>query len=139
MPDKIFVDTNILVYAHDVSAGVKHTMAKQRIQELWENKSGCLSIQVMQEFYVTVTQKVPNPMDNATAIEVIRSLRYWNVHEPSIDDIINAVDIQLRYQVSFWDAMILQSALQLGCDLLWSEDLNPGQVYQGIKLINPFH
>jgi predicted nucleic acid-binding protein len=137
MPDRIFVDTNILVYAHDVSAGLKNTTAKQLVQELWVNKLGCLSIQVMQEFYVTVTQKVPNPMDNATAIEVIRSLRYWNVHEPSIDDIINAIDIQIRYQVSFWDAMILQSALQLECDLLWSEDLNPGQVYQGIKLINP--
>ncbi len=137
MPDRIFVDTNILVYAHDVSAGVKNTLAKQLIQELWVNKSGCLSIQVMQEFYVTVTQKVPNPMDNATAIEVIRNLRYWNVHEPSIEDVINAIDIQIRYQVSFWDAMILQSALQLECDLLWSEDLNPGQVYQGIKLINP--
>jgi predicted nucleic acid-binding protein len=138
MPDRIFVDTNILVYAHDVSAGVKNTTAKQLIQELWANKLGCLSIQVMQEFYVTVTQKVPNPMDNATAIGIIRSLRYWDVHEPSIDDIINAVDIQLRYKISFWDAMILQSALQLECDLLWSEDLNPGQVYQGIKLINPF-
>jgi predicted nucleic acid-binding protein len=138
MPDKIFVDTNMLVYAHDVSAGVKHMVAKQRIQELWENKSGYSSIQVMQEFYVTVTQKVPNPIDNATAIEVIRNLSYWNVHEPSIDDIINAIDIQIRYQVSFWDAMILQSALQLECDLLWSEDLNPGQVFQGIKLINPF-
>ena len=93
MPDRIFVDTNILVYAHDVSAGIKNTTAKQLIQELWVNKSGCLSIQVMQEFYVTVTQKVPNPMDNATAMEVIRSLRYWNVHEPSINDIINAIDI----------------------------------------------
>lgn len=137
MTDRIFVDTTILVYAHDVSAGDKNTKAKQLIQELWANKMGCLSIQVMQEFYVTVTQKVPNPMDKATAIEVIRSLGYWNVHEPLIDDIINAIDIQMRYQVSFWDAMILQSAIQLECDLLWSEDLNPGQVYQGIKLINP--
>jgi predicted nucleic acid-binding protein len=78
-------------------------------------------------------------MDNATAIEVVRNLRYSNVHEPSIEDVINAIDIpvQLQYQVSFWNAMILQSALQLECDLLWSEDLNPGQVYQGIKLINP--
>jgi predicted nucleic acid-binding protein len=104
---------------------------------LQNHGDGGLSIQVMQEFFVTVTQKVPNPMDNATAIEVIRSLRFWNVHEPSIDDIINATDTQIRYQVSFWDAVILQSALQLKCDLLWSEDLNPGQVYQGINIINP--
>jgi predicted nucleic acid-binding protein len=138
MTDRIFVDTNILVYAHDVSAGIKNTIAKNLIQELWENKTGCLSIQVMQEFYVNVTQKVPNRLDNVTAIEIVRDLTYWNVHEPKIDDVINAVDIQLRYQISFWDAMILQSALQLECNLLWSEDLNSGQVYESVKLINPF-
>ncbi len=138
MPDKIFIDTNILVYAHDTSAGIKNTIAKNLIMELWENKTGCLSIQVMQEFYVTVTQKVPTPMDNTTAIEIIRDLQYWNVHEPQVDDVINAIDIQLRYHLSFWDAMILQSALQLGCNLLWSEDLNPGQIFESVKLINPF-
>lgn len=138
MPDRIFVDTNILVYAHDVSAGIKHATAKKLIQELWENKTGCLSIQVMQEFYVSVTQKVPNPMDYVNAIGIIRDLKYWKVHEPKIEDVLNAVDIQQRYQISFWDAMILQSALQLECGLLWSEDLNPGQVYESVKLINPF-
>ena len=138
MPDRTFVDTNILVYAHDVSAGIKHATAKKLIQELWENKTGCLSIQVMQEFYVSVTQKVPNPMDYVNAIGIIRDLKYWKVHEPKIEDVLNAVDIQQRYQISFWDAMILQSALQLECGLLWSEDLNPGQVYESVKLINPF-
>ena len=138
MQDRTFVDTNILVYAHDVSAGIKHATAKKLIQELWENKTGCLSIQVMQEFYVSVTQKVPNPMDYVHAIGIIRDLKYWKVHEPKIEDVLNAVDIQQRYQISFWDAMILQSALQLECSLLWSEDLNPGQVYESVKLINPF-
>ena len=138
MPDRTFVDTNILVYAHDVSAGIKHATAKKLIQELWENKTGCLSIQVMQEFYVSVTQEVPNPMDYVNAIGIIRDLKYWKVHEPKIEDVLNAVDIQQRYQISFWDAMILQSALQLECGLLWSEDLNPGQVYESVKLINPF-
>ena len=138
MPDRIFVDTNILVYAHDVSAGNKHAAAKKLIQELWENKAGCLSIQVMQEFYVSVTQKVPTPMNYVNAQGIIRNLMYWKVHEPKIDDVLNAVDLQQQYQISFWDAMILQSALQLGCNLLWSENLNPGQVYDGVKLINPF-
>jgi len=138
MPDRIFVDTNILVYAHDVSAGIKHATAKKLIQELWENKTGCLSIQVMQEFYVSVTHKVPNPMDYVYAIGIIRDLTYWKVHEPKIEDVLNAVDIQQRYQISFWDAMILQSALQLECSLLLSEDLNPGQVHDSVKLINPF-
>lgn len=138
MPDRIFVDTNILIYAHDVSAGNKHATAKKLFQELWENKTGCLSIQVLQEFYVSVTQKVPNPMDYQKAKEVIRDLTYWEIHESKAQDVLTAIDIQKRYQISFWDAMILQSALQLECDLLWSEDLNPGQMYDSVELINPF-
>ena len=138
MEDRIFVDTNILVYAHDVSAGIKHSTAKSLILELWKSKSGCLSIQVMQEFYVSVTQKVPHPMDYIAAIGIIRDLSYWKVHEPKVDDVLYAVDIQQRYHISFWDAMILQSALQLECSMIWSEDLNPGQVYESVKLMNPF-
>ena len=77
-------------------------------------------------------------MDYSTAIGVIRDLAYWKVHEPKIDDVLNAVNLQQRYKISFWDAMILQSALQLECSLIWSEDLNPGQVYESVKLVNPF-
>jgi len=138
MTDKVFVDTNILVYAHDISAGDKHARAKNLIQELWENKAGCLSIQVLQEFYVSVTQKVSSPMARSTAREIIRNLAYWHVHEPKIEDVISAIDLQQRFQVSFWDAMILQSALQLESNLIWSEDLNLGQVYNHIRLVNPF-
>lgn len=138
MTDRIFVDTNILVYAHDVSAGIKNTTAKKLVGELWESNTGCLSVQVMQEFYVNVTQKVPNPLDSQTAVGIIRELKYWNIYAPDIDDVIHAVDIQQRYQVSFWDAMILQSAQRLECKLIWSEDLNPGQMYDGVKLVNPF-
>lgn len=138
MPDKIFVDTNILVYAHDISAGVKHKNAHNLIRELWETRRGCLSVQVLQEFYVTVTQKVPQPMGLNTAKNILQDLSYWEIHEPKANDVIQAVDIQRRYQVSFWDAMILQSALQLECNLLWSEDLNPGQLYDNLILVNPF-
>ena len=138
MPDRVFVDTNILVYAHDISAGKKHTTAKNLLKELWENKAGCLSLQVMQEFYISVTQKVPYPMDVSTVKEVIRDLTYWQVHEPKIEDVLSAVDLQQGYQISFLDAMILQSARQLQCKLIWSEDLNPGQMYESVKLVNPF-
>jgi len=138
MPDRIFVDTNILVYAHDVSAGNKHATAKNMIQELWESKAGCLSIQVMQEFYVSVTQKVPQPLNHIVAKEIVRDLTYWNVHEPNSDDVLNAIDLQQRYKISFWDAMILQSALQLECSLIWSEDMNPGKMYDSVNLENPF-
>jgi predicted nucleic acid-binding protein len=138
MPDRIFVDTNILIYAHDVSAGDKHAAAKNLIEDLWEKNTGCLSIQVMQEFYVSVTLKVPLPLNALEATEIIRDLAYWRVHEPKIEDVLNAIELQGHHQISFWDAMIVQSALQLECNLMWSEDLNPGQVYDSVKLVNPF-
>jgi len=138
MTDKVFVDTSILVYAHDISAGDKHARAKNLVEELWESKAGCLSIQVLQEFYVSVTQKVSSPMARSTAREIIRNLAYWHVHEPGIEDVIAAIDLQDRFQLSFWDAMIIQSALHLDCSLIWSEDLNPGQVYNHTRLVNPF-
>lgn len=138
MPDNVFVDTNIVVYAHDKTAGAKHITARNIILDLWENKRGCLSIQVMQEFYVAVTQKVAKPMDYTTATRIIRDLSFWQVHEPKARDIINAIDLQQRYRISFWDAMIITSAVQLGCSMIWSEDLNHGQVYEGVKLLNPF-
>ena len=139
MTDKIFIDTNILVYAHDASAGDKYDKARVVFLDLWKNKTGCLSIQVMQEFYVTVTQKAARPMDHLTAAGIIHNLSYWRVHEPKSGDVIRAIDLQKRYKVSFWDAMILQSASQLDCSVIWSEDLSPGQVYEGMRLVNPLN
>lgn len=138
MPDKIFLDTNILVYAHDDTAGSKHERARDIFIDLWESRHGCLSIQVSQEFFVTVTQKVAKPIDHTIAIGIIRDLSYWHVHQPKPEDVIEAIDLYQRNQILFRDAMILQSAIKLECDLIWSEDLNPGQVYEGVKLQNPF-
>lgn len=133
-----FVDTNVLIYAHDLSAGEKHDQAKQILSDLWERRSGCLSIQVLQEFYVNVTQKVAKPLDPASAAQIISNLSAWEVHRPNVEDLLDAIRIQSRYQLSFWDAMIVASALQLDCDTLWSEDLNPGQLYERVTVVNPF-
>jgi predicted nucleic acid-binding protein len=133
-----FVDTNILIYAHDRSAGPKHLRAKALIQELWESGSGCLSIQVLQEFYVNVTRKVAHPLTPGSAAEIIGDLSVWSVHRPSVDDVLYAIRLQSRFQLSFRDAMLVASALQLGCQILWSEDLNPAQVYEQISVVNPF-
>jgi predicted nucleic acid-binding protein len=133
-----FVDTNILVYAHDISAGAKHGRAAELLQTLWESELGCLSIQVLQEFYVTVTRKVAKPLTSDYAIQIISDLGRWRVFSPSVDDIQAAVDIQLRYEISFWDAMIIRSAICLGCETLWSEDLNAGQRYENLLVVNPF-
>ncbi len=132
------MDTNILVYAHDRSAGKKYTQAKALLQTLWDTQQGCLSVQVLQEFYVAVTQKVATPMEGSTAARVIQDLATWQVHGPQAQDVWAAIDLHQRYQVSFWDAMILQSAGQLGCAIVWSEDLNPGQIYAGVRMANPF-
>jgi predicted nucleic acid-binding protein len=133
-----FIDTNILVYAHDSSAGSKHERAKGLVKDLWGSQKGCLSIQVLQEFYVNVTSKVSKPLDAETAKLIMTALSSWRVHAPVIKDVLSSIDLHLRYGISFWDAMILQSAAQLGCQVVWSEDLNPGQVYDGLHVLNPF-
>jgi predicted nucleic acid-binding protein len=132
------VDTNVLVYAHDRSAGSKHKRALGLIEELWENHLGCLSIQVMQEFYVVTTQKITKPLEQETATRIIRNLTQWHLHAPIAEDVLGAIGIQRRYEVSFWDAMIIWSAQQLGCSILWSEDLSEGQEYGDLRVLNPF-
>ncbi len=133
-----FVDTNILIYAHDLSAGQKHIRAKALIRELWESRGGCLSIQVLQEFYVNVTQKVAKPLTSEAASQIISDLAVWQIHRPGVNEVLDAIRIQGRYKISFWDAMIVASAMHLGCETLWSEDLNPGQVYEQVVVTNPF-
>jgi predicted nucleic acid-binding protein len=133
-----FVDTNVLIYAHDLSAGDKHARARELIQELWVSGEGCLSIQVLQEFYVNVTQKVAKPLRPDVAAQIIADLGAWEVHRPGVEDVLDAVRLHNQHQISFWDAMIIVSAIQLGCLTLWSEDLNPGQVYDQVTIASPF-
>ena len=133
-----FVDTNVLIYAHDLSAGDKHSRARQLIQELWQSGEGCLSIQVLQEFCVNVTQKVAKPLAPEAAAQIVADLAAWQIHWPGVEDVLDAIRLQQRYQLSFWDAMIVASAIQLGCETLWSEDMNPGQVYDRVRVLNPF-
>ncbi len=133
-----FLDTNVLLYAHDVTAGTKRERAMALVTGLWESSNGCLSVQVFQEFYVNITRKVKKPLDSSAAYQIIADLSHWRVHVPNTTDVLEAIRIQQRNQISFWDAMIVASAAQLGCGVIWSEDLNPGQVYEGIRVLNPF-
>jgi predicted nucleic acid-binding protein len=133
-----FIDTNIFVYAHDQSAGEKHTTARDLIRGLWETGNGCLSVQVLQEFYVTVTRKVTQPISTEDAAEILRDLSFWHIHTPNAEDVLGAIDIQRHYKVSFWDAMVIHSAKCLGCKMVWSEDLSDGQEYENILVRNPF-
>lgn len=133
-----FVDTNVLVYAHDATAGEKHERSKLLISELWVSRLGHLSVQVLQELYVTLTKKVPSPLDPESATKILQNLSHWRVHVPNPEDVLGAIHLQQRHQLSFWDAMILWSANQLDCEVVWSEDFNHGQVYDRVMVKNPF-
>jgi predicted nucleic acid-binding protein len=133
-----FIDTNILVYAFDHSAGRKHQIASQLVRECWENESGCLSIQVLQEFYVTLTRKISKPIEPLLARQVISDLAEWRMRSPDVSDVLQAIDYQQAYRLSFWDAMILQSAVRLGCTQILTEDMNHGQVFGPVRVVNPF-
>lgn len=136
MTEKHFVDTNVLIYAFDRGAGEKHSRSVQLIRDLWDSGRGCLSMQVLQEFYVNATRKLSMPPEEAYL--QIRRFRQWQVHIPGPEDILQAIQIQQASRISFWDAMVLRSAAQLGCRILWSEDLNAGQSCGGVRIANPF-
>jgi predicted nucleic acid-binding protein len=133
-----FVDTNVLVYAHDDSAGAKRDQARALVEQLWKSRDGCLSVQVLQEFFVTVTRKIAKPLDAETAKAIVADLSRWYLHVPAADDVLAAIGIHQRTGISFWDAMIVRSAAEIGCAVLYSEDLNAGQEYSGVSVENPF-
>jgi predicted nucleic acid-binding protein len=133
-----FVDANVLVYAYDPSADGRHTAARDLLDQLWRERTGALSVQVLQEFYVTITRKVHVPVAPDVATERLRSLARWRVHAPLADDVVAAAEISSRHQLSFWDAMIVRSAAEVGCHTLWTEDLTDGQQIEAVRIRNPF-
>lgn len=133
-----FCDTNILVYAYDLSAGEKRTIAKRLVEALWESGRGALSLQVLQEFFTTLTRKVSPPVSALTVRRIVEDLATWRVHEPGRPDLFAAIDASIEWGISFWDAMILVAARRSGATVIWSEDLNDGQEYGGVVVRNPF-
>ncbi len=136
--ERRFVDSNLFVYAHDESARHKREVARKLIAELWESREGCASVQVLQELFVNLTRKVPKPLSTRDVAAVVEDLSAWRVHSPGPRDVLSAIELHERAGVSFWDAMILTSARSLGCRVLYSEDLNAGQSYDGVQVVNPF-
>jgi predicted nucleic acid-binding protein len=137
MSDVVFVDTNILIYAHDADAGIKRERAVEKLRQLWETGGGRLSVQVLQEFYVNVTRKLTTRVARSTAREVVNTYSAW-VREPiTPETVLRATDIAELSQLSFWDALIVAAAEQAGADQLLSEDLNDGQAIAGIEVVNP--
>ena len=137
MSDRIFVDTNILVYAHDLSAGDRHAEASAVIETLWEEETGVISTQVLQEFYVTLTRKIKNPLKPDEAREIIRNYIAWPVQINDPETTIRASEIEEKNILSFWDAMIVAAALRLQAKKIITEDMNHGQIIEGILIENP--
>ncbi len=133
-----FIDTNVLVYAFDASAGPKKVAAEELLARLWETGIGCVSVQVLQEFFVTVTAKVAQPLSVDEAADRVRELSRWKVFAPGADDVLEAIALHEQATLSFWDAMVVLAAAQSGCDLLWTEDLNDGQLVRGVRIRDPF-
>ena len=137
-PQREFVDANVLVYAFDSSAARKQQAARQLLERLWESNGGCLSIQVLQEFFVTVTKKVAKPLSVADATARVREFSAWRVFAPAAEDVLDAIALHAQAKIGFWDAMIVLAAAESGCDVLWTEDLNDGQLLRGVRIRNPF-
>lgn len=133
-----FVDTNVLLYAYDASAGERHEKALSLVSRLGRARTGVLSVQVLQEFYVNAVSKIAVRLTPADAVERLRVLSRWTVHSPLAHDVIAASELAVASQLSFWDAMIVRSASVVGCDVLWTEDLNAGQTIAGVEIRNPF-
>lgn len=138
MSGKIFLDTNILIYAYDIDAGDKHKIAHEIVKGLWEKKTGVLSSQILQEFYVNVTKKITNPLTPVEARWIIRSYVCWDIKKSTPMSVIMASEIEEKYRISFWDALVIVAAYEAGVDKILTEDLNSGQIIEGILIENPF-
>lgn len=138
MNDSVFVDTNILIYAYDLDAGAKHNVASEIVRNLWLSRRGVISTQILQEFYVTVTKKISSPLTPSRARGVIKTYESWHLQINDLGTIMLGSELQERYTLSFWDGMVLAAARQAGARVLLTEDLNSGQVVEGIEINNPF-
>jgi len=132
-----FVDTTILMYAHDTSAGDKHQRARALIEQLWRPWSAALSTQVLQELCVNLQRKAARPLAAGATREIVGDYLAWEVVVNDGQSILEALEIQQRYRLSFWDALIVHAAERAGASILYSEDLADGRVYGSVRVVNP--
>jgi predicted nucleic acid-binding protein len=137
MSDKCFVDTNILFYAHDRESGPKRERARALVDSLWTSGYGVLSTQVLQEFCFSLERKVRPPLSFGEVRRRIENYLIWEIVVNTGQSVLGALEIETRYKVSFWDALIVHAAQASGADILYSEDLNDGQVYGSVRVVNP--
>lgn len=137
MSDRYFVDTNVLMYAHDASAGEKHQRARTLVETLWDTRAGVVSTQVLQELSVNLRKKAKKPLSAKATRDIISEYLTWKVVVNDGDSILEALELEARYKLSFWDALVVHAAHVAGADVLYSEDLSDGQLYGTVRVRNP--
>ena len=133
-----FIDTNVLLYAYDTTAGARHDAASELVARLASSGEAAISVQVMQEFYVNAVSKIARRLTPEQAVQRLEAFARWCVYSPLPDDVMAAVRLAGQHQLSFWDAMIVLGAVRLKCAVLWTEELNDGQKIEGVEIRNPF-
>jgi len=131
-----FFDTNVLVYADDKAAPSKQRRALELVAEHRRAGTGVVSLQVLQEYFVTVTRKLQ--VDARTARRKVELLAEFDVATPDVADIVAAIDLTRLHSFSFWDALVLRSAQQAGCRVLYTEDMQLAREMDGLRIVNPF-
>ena len=133
-----FLDTNVLVYAHDRSETRKQPIAQALLDVLWRTRRGVLSTQVLQEFYVVTTRKFDPPMRRGAAREIVALYGEWRIVQVDVALILAASKLEERHAFSFWDALVVEAARRGGATRLLTEDLQAGRRIGGVSIENPF-
>lgn len=137
MPTRSFFDTNVLIYADDKASPTKQRKALDLVAEHRRARTGVVSLQVLQEYFVTVTKKLR--VEASIARRKVELLSEFDVASVDVADILAAIDLHRLHGFSFWDSLILRSAKQAGCSVLFSEDLQNAREIDGVQILNPFH
>ena len=137
--DKVFLDTNLLLYAYDAGSPAKHAVALRILEDLWKSGNGILSTQILQEFFVNVTKKIPKPLSVAVGREIVEDFLKWKIVPVEGRTILRAIDLHEKQPMyAFWDSLVIQSAIEGGARWLLSEDLRDGRKIGDLTIRNPF-
>ena len=138
MTGPVFVDTNVFVYRHDASDPVKQARAQQWIALLARRRAGRLSVQILQELYATLTRVGRPSFDTADARQIVEALAAWEPIPISLDIVRRAWLVEERFRLAWWDALVVAAAQSGECPILLTEDLQHGQVLDGLRVVDPF-
>ncbi len=138
MPDKVFLDTNILVYAFDRDDARRQKIAAELMERHLRNRTGVLSLQVLQEFFVVITRKIKVPLDPSKARQLVADFLRHDVVEVSAIHLLEAMDLSISAKISFWDALVVVTAARAGCKTVYTEDLRCDSTVAGVRVVNPF-